>query len=98
MTMKITSILASAFLLCAILAAGVGAQDRGASTPAAPTTAPPAQNAGRANRPPPPTRDPRTPGYVDAKDLADGAVPTLDAEGDFILGPTHNPAPEMTVR
>ena len=49
-------------------------------------------------RPTPPTRDPNTPGYVTAKELPDGAVPAVDAEGNFIIGPTHNPAPEMTVQ
>jgi iron(III)-enterobactin esterase len=48
-------------------------------------------------RPTPPTRDPHTPGYVAAKELPDGAVPPADAEGNFIIGPTHNRAPEMTV-
>jgi enterochelin esterase-like enzyme len=48
-------------------------------------------------RPTPPARDPHTPGYVEAKELPDGEVPPADAEGNFILGPTHNPAPEMTV-
>ena len=45
----------------------------------------------------PPTRDPHTPGYVTAKELPDGAVPPPDADGNFIVGPTHLPAPEMTV-
>ena len=45
----------------------------------------------------PPTRDPLTPGYVAAKELPDGTLPSPDAEGNFIIGPTHNPAPEMTV-
>ena len=49
-------------------------------------------------RPAPPTRDPNTPGYVTAKELPDGAVPPADADGNFIIGPTHNPAPEMTVQ
>ncbi len=49
-------------------------------------------------RPTPPTRDPHTPGYVTAKELPDGTVPPPDADGNFILGPTHNPAPEMSVQ
>ncbi|MEP6962826.1 MAG: alpha/beta hydrolase-fold protein [Acidobacteriota bacterium] len=49
-------------------------------------------------RPGPPTRDPKTPGYVTAKDLADGELPAANADGNFILGPTHNPAPEMAVK
>src|SRR5438477_7027202 len=49
-------------------------------------------------RPVRPTRDPNTPGYVQAKELPDGALPPADADGNFIIGPTHNPAPEMTVQ
>ena len=49
-------------------------------------------------RPTPPTRDPHTPGYVAAKELPDGANAPANADGNFILGPTHNPAPEMTVQ
>src|SRR5262245_51636491 len=48
----------------------------------------------RPNRPTPPTRDPHTPGYVDAKELPDGEVPPVDVEGNFIIGPTHHPAPQ----
>jgi iron(III)-enterobactin esterase len=54
----------------------------------------PAQ-AARPARPPAPTRDPHTPGFVAAKELSDGEVPPIDADGNFILGPTHNRAPEM---
>jgi iron(III)-enterobactin esterase len=49
-------------------------------------------------RPTPPTRDPHTPGYVAATELPDGSDPPANADGDFIIGPTHNPAPEMTVQ
>src|SRR5438045_1613353 len=49
-------------------------------------------------RPVPPTRDPNTPGYVKAKELPDGQVPPPTEDGNFIIGPTHNPAPEMTVQ
>jgi enterochelin esterase family protein len=52
----------------------------------------------RPPRPTPPTRDPKTPGYVAAKELPDGANAPPKADGNFILGPTHDPAPEMTVR
>lgn len=44
-----------------------------------------------------PVRDPHTPGYVTAKELPDGTVPSPDSNGNFIIGPTHPPAPEMTV-
>jgi enterochelin esterase-like enzyme len=46
----------------------------------------------------PPARDASTPGYVAAKELADGANAPADADGNFILGPTHTPAPEMAVQ
>ena len=49
-------------------------------------------------RPVPPTRDPNTPGYVTARELPDGAVPPPDADGNFIIGPTHTPAPEAVVQ
>jgi enterochelin esterase-like enzyme len=52
----------------------------------------------KAERPAPPVRDPHTPGYVDAVELPDGEVPSADANGNFIIGPTHPPAPEMTER
>jgi len=42
-----------------------------------------------------PTRDPHTPGYVTATELPDGVNAPIDANGNFILGPTHAPAPEM---
>src|SRR5205814_4715118 len=47
-------------------------------------------------RPAPPTRDPNTPGFVTAKELPDGSIPSPDVDGNFIIGPTHTPAPEMT--
>ena len=59
--------------------------------------APPAAPA-RPARPTPPTRDSNTPGYVTAKELPDGANAPANADGNFILGPTHNPAPEMIAR
>ena len=43
----------------------------------------------------PPTRDPHTPGYVQATELPDGSVPSPHADGNFIIGPTHPAAPEM---
>jgi enterochelin esterase family protein len=48
-------------------------------------------------RPVPPTRDPHSHGYVSAKELPDGEVPPATVNGNFILGPTHNPATEATV-
>lgn len=52
----------------------------------------------RGPRPQPPARDPNTPGYVKATELPDGQVPSPKVNGNFIIGQTHNPAPEMTVR
>ena len=63
--------------------------------PAAPE-APPATS--RPARPKPPARDPHTPGYVEVKELPDGTVPPPDADGNFIIGPTHARAPEMSVK
>src|SRR5215468_4770419 len=54
--------------------------------------------AARPPRPTPPTRDPHTPGYVTAKELPDGANASVKEDGNFIIGPTHNPVPEMTVQ
>ncbi|HEV2576549.1 MAG TPA: alpha/beta hydrolase-fold protein [Acidobacteriaceae bacterium] len=48
-------------------------------------------------RPTPPTRDPHTPGFVKATELPDGEVPPPDKDGNFIIGPTHAPAPGMQV-
>jgi enterochelin esterase family protein len=60
------------------------------------TAVPPQVPAPQAPRPAPPTRDPHTPGYVDAKNLPDGTLPPPAADGNFILGSTHAPAPEMS--
>ena len=54
-----------------------------------PASAPP-------KRPPPPTRAPSL--ALKANELPDGAIPSAKEDGNFIIGPTHNPAPEMTVR
>jgi len=43
-----------------------------------------------------PTRDPHADGYVTAKELNDGDVPSAQADGNFIIGPTHPAAAEMT--
>ena len=75
-------------------------------SPATPQ-APPAPPAGpvpsvvvapRPPRPPAPTRDPHTPGYVDAATLPDGANAPASADGNFILGPTHAAAPESSAQ
>ncbi|HZZ40978.1 MAG TPA: alpha/beta hydrolase-fold protein [Acidobacteriaceae bacterium] len=45
-----------------------------------------------------PTRDPHTAGYVHATQLPDGTLPSPTKDGNFILGPTHTPASEMSAR
>jgi len=60
--------------------------------------APQTPPATRPPRPTPPTRDPDTPGYVTGKNLPDGEVPPADADGNFIISPTHPRAPEMSVQ
>jgi enterochelin esterase family protein len=62
------------------------------TAPAAPAAAP---AAARPVRPPAPVRDPHAAGFVVAKELPDGAVPPANADGNFIIGPTHNSAPEF---
>jgi Putative esterase len=46
----------------------------------------------------PPTRDPSNPNYPHATELADGTLPPLAADGNFIIGPTHMPAPETVAK
>jgi enterochelin esterase family protein len=88
-------------LMVAVTGTATAAAQTAGGTPATPApsgTAPAATvQAAPPPRPVPPTRDPGTPGYVTAKELGDGAVPSPDADGNFIIGPTHNPAPEMAV-
>jgi iron(III)-enterobactin esterase len=73
----------------AVAQSAAGAQ--GSAAPAVQTPATPP-------RPTPPTRDPNTPGYVSARELPDGSVPSADVDGNFIIGPTHAPAPEAVVQ
>jgi enterochelin esterase-like enzyme len=63
-----------------------------------PVLSQPPAAAPRPQRPQPPARDPHTAGYVEAKELPDGTNAPPAADGNFILGPTHNPAPETTVQ
>jgi enterochelin esterase family protein len=84
--------------LAAMPAAGIRASSGQAPAAAQTQTQAPPVAASAPVRPTPPTRDPHTQGYVSAKELPDGTLPPADAEGNFIIGPTHAPAPEMTVR
>ncbi len=81
-----------------VVIAAAGAAPALGQTGAPPAATPPAQTAAPAPRPAPPTRDPNSPGFVTAKELPDGAVPPPDEDGNFIIGPTHTPAPEMAAQ
>ncbi len=78
--MNTVNIKYAAALLCAVLSWNPAVAQTAAQTPPPPA---------RPKRQPPPTRDPLAPGFVTAKELPDGAVPPADAEGNFIIGPTH---------
>jgi iron(III)-enterobactin esterase len=77
-------------LLCTALLCTAGLAQQGP----APTTPAPV----KPTRPQPPTRDPNTSGYVKAKELPDGTVPSPKQNGNFIIGPTHPAAPETLVQ
>ena len=85
-------------IVVAVMAGAIPSMSQTAVAPQQPAATTPAPQPARANRPPPPTRDPNTPGYVKARHLPDGAVPAADAYGNFVIGPTYTPAPEMTVQ
>jgi iron(III)-enterobactin esterase len=70
----------------------------GLMTGVAPANAQNPPAAPRTARPSPPARDPNTPGYVKARELPDGVLPPINEDGNFVIGPTHDPAPEMTVK
>jgi enterochelin esterase-like enzyme len=72
--------------------AGCTASQTGATTPVTPSAV------SATARATPPARDPHAPGYVTATELPDGALPSPDANGNFIVGPTHERAREMIVR
>ena len=81
--MKIAKMTCVAALLCAMLTLNPAMAQSVTNRPARPT---------------PPTRDPNTPGFVTARELPDGTNAPADADGNFIIGPTHHPAPEMIVQ
>ncbi|MGB7198089.1 MAG: alpha/beta hydrolase-fold protein [Acidobacteriaceae bacterium] len=77
-------------LACAVSAAAQSLPPTPSNSPVPQTIAPPVRSA-------PPTRDPHSPGYVEATELPDGAVPPANVDGNFIIGPTHPPAPQSIV-
>ncbi len=81
------------------LAAPVRCAPHGASVPPGANTGHPdapffVDTAGLDLRTAPPTRDPHNPAYPPATELSDGRLPAPDQRGNFIIGPTHAPAPE----
>ena len=46
----------------------------------------------------PPTRDPHNPNYPKATELPDGQVPSINDDGNFIIGATHQPSPETVAQ
>src|SRR5438477_8227397 len=58
----------------------------------------PAQAQPRAPRPGPAARDPNSAGFVKAKELEDGEVPSAEEDGNFVIGPTHKKAAEMNAK
>ena len=85
------------------LAAPKPCTPHGGSVPAGANTTHPSapffiQTAGLDLRTKPPTRDPHNPAYPPATELPDGTLPSPDADGNFIIGPTHAAAPESVAR
>jgi iron(III)-enterobactin esterase len=89
--MKIIKLTHLAMLLGATSNLLVGAN------PAAAQVSNQAPAAARPARQGPPTRDPHTPGYVAAKELPDATNPTVGENGNFIIGPNYQHAPETMV-
>lgn len=77
-------------ILCVVSAAWAGAEV--VAQQAAP---PPPAVAAAPTRPVPPTRDPHSPGYVDARELPDGDVPSARENGNFIIGANHPASPDV---
>ncbi len=88
--MKIAKMICGAVMFGALLNAMTDVTPAMAQATNPPVAARPARSA-------PPTRDPHTPGYVAATELSDGANAPVNAEGNFIIGPTHDRASEMVV-
>jgi len=91
----------AAILLFGVSIASAQSTEVPAPAPAAasasvPAAAPTPARAGGAARPGAPVRDPLAAGYVKATEMPDGQVPAMEAEGNFIIGRTHTPAPEMS--
>jgi len=82
-------------VLIALTIAAASATAQAPGGPLMPPGTPALPAPARPPRPPAPVRDPHAPGFVPAKELPDGAIPPSTADGNFVIGPTHNSAPEM---
>jgi hypothetical protein len=95
----IGALLSSAFVAPAAIAQQADCPKGNASIPPGANTTDPSapffiDTAGMDLKTTPPTRSPSNPNYPPATELPDGTLPSLDAEGNFIIGPTHHAAPE----
>jgi iron(III)-enterobactin esterase len=90
-TLRHFLVVASQIVLLTLAASAAQSVSPGPSNPPSP------QTIARSKRPTPPTRDPHSPGFVAATELPNGAVPPANVDGNFILGPTHSPAPQMSI-
>jgi enterochelin esterase family protein len=88
-------VLTRALLICVMGSLGL---EVGQTSAQGPPDKPAPAKPGSGARPPAPIRDPNTPGYVKAKELPDGTIPSAKEDGNFIIGPTHNAAPEMAAK
>lgn len=103
---RLNTILLATFLSTAAwssLAARAPCTPHGGSVPAGANTTHSSgpffvQLAGLDLRTTPPTRDPHNPAYPHATELPDGSLPSPEVDGNFIIGPTHAPAPETIAR
>ncbi len=82
--------MASSKLIVALLFSWLAVVQVATAQVTPPAAVPPA----RPPRPTPPTRDPSTPGYVTAKELADGANAPANVDGNFVPGPNDSPDPK----
>jgi Putative esterase len=103
---------ARAFLVVAVLSTASAAPVFAADTACVPANAsvPPGANttdpkapffidtAGMDLKTTPPTRDPHGTNYPGATELPDGQLPSINSDGNFVIGATHRPSIETTAQ